>query len=144
MNRILKHSAFWSFQVINTVTAVLMTFLPKQFHESMFKNPAAVYEKLGFSNIAVEMLHNVIRGQGAVLLAVSIFIYIAGMKSRAVYLLIAIVCVFSVYAHIMTLFQHLRTEEIVSAIGNFSGLYFTILITSSVGILNCIAFFKWK
>jgi len=59
--------------------------MPKQFHESLFKNPEAVYEKLGFSTIAVEMVHNIIRGQGAVLLAVSIFIWIERTKSQSVY-----------------------------------------------------------
>jgi hypothetical protein len=121
-----------------------MTFIPKQFHESLFKNPEIVYDKLGFSSIAVEMFHNVIRGHGAVLLAVSIFIFIKGIKSRSVYLLIAIVCTLSVYAHIMTLNQHLRTEDIVRVIGNFGSLYVTIFITAAVGIMNCVVYYKWK
>ncbi len=144
MDRILMHLAFWSFQIINTFTACLMTFIPKQFHESLFKNPEIVYDKLGFSSIAVEMFHNVIRGHGAVLLAVSIFIFIKGIKSRSVYLLIAIVCTLSVYAHIMTLNQHLRTEDIVRVIGNFGSLYVTIFITAAVGIMNCVVYYKWK
>jgi len=144
MDRILMHLAFWSFQIINTLTSCLMTFIPKQFHESLFKNPEIVYDKLGFSSIAVEMFHNVIRGHGAVLLAVSIFIFIKGIKSRSVYLLIAIVCTLSVYAHIMTLNQHLRTEDIVRVIGNFGSLYVTILITAAVGIMNCVVYYKWK
>jgi hypothetical protein len=120
-----------------------MTFIPKQFHESLFKSPEAVYEKLGFSAIAVEMVHNIIRGHGAVLLAVSIFIWIERMKSRSVYLLISIVCALSVYAHIMTLHQHLKTAEIVSAIGNFGSMYATIIITVVVGILNLVVYLKW-
>ena len=120
-----------------------MTFIPKQFHESLFKNPEAVYEKLGFSAIAVEMVHNVIRGHGAVLLAVSIFLWIERMKSRSVFLLITIVCVLSVYTHIMTLHQHLKTAEIVSAIGNFGSMYITIIITAVVGIMNFVVYFKW-
>jgi len=138
------HLAFWSFQIINTLTACLMTFIPQQFHESLFKNPEIVYDKLGFSSIAVEMFHNVIRGHGTVLLAVSIFIFIKGIKSRSVYLLIAIVCTLSVYAHVMTLSQHLRTEDIVRVIGNFGSLYVTILITAAVGIMNCVVYYKWK
>jgi len=144
MDRILMHLAFWSFQIINTLTACLMTFIPQQFHESLFKNPEIVYDKLGFSSIAVEMFHNVIRGHGTVLLAVSIFIFIKGIKSRSVYLLIAIVCTLSVYAHVMTLSQHLRTEDIVRVIGNFGSLYVTILITAAVGIMNCVVYYKWK
>ena len=143
MERIVRNLAFWSFQIINTITACLMTFIPKQFHESLFKNPEAVYEKLGFSAIAVEMVHNIIRGHGVVLLAVSIFIWIERMKSRSVYLLISIVCALSVYAHIMTLHQHLKTAEIVSAIGNFGSMYATIIITAVVGILNLIVYLKW-
>ena len=120
-----------------------MTFIPKQFHESLFKNPESVYEKLGFSAIAVEMVHNIIRGHGAVLLAVSIFIWIERMKSRSVYLLISIVCALSVYAHIMTLHQHLKTAEIVSTIGNFGSMYATTIITAVVGILNLVVYLKW-
>ena len=143
MARIITNIAFWSFQIINTITACLMTFIPKQFHESLFKNPEAVYAKIGFSAIAVEMVHNIIRGHGAVLLAVSIFIWIERMKSRSVYLLISIVCALSVYAHIMTLHQHLKTAEIVNAIGYFGSMYITIIITAVVGILNLVVYFKW-
>ena len=144
MDRIFINISFWSFQVINTLTACLMTFIPKQFHESLFKNPALVYEKLGISSIAVEMFHNVIRGHGAVLLAVSIFVFLQGIKSRSVYLLISIVCALSVYAHIMTLIQHLNSEDILRVIGNFGSLYFTIFITVTVGIMNSIVYFRWS
>jgi hypothetical protein len=140
----LMRLAFWTFQIINTVTACFMTFIPKEFHESLFQNPGIVYEKLGFSSIAVEMLHNVIRGHGAVLLAVSTFIWIQGMKARSIYLLIAIVCALSVFAHVMTLAQHLRSDAIVSAIGNFASMYVTLFITAAVGILSCAAYFTWK
>ena len=143
MEQILRNLAFWSFQIINTITACLMTFIPKQFHESLLKNPEAVYEKLGFSGIAVEMVHNIIRGHGAVLLAVSIFIWIERMKSRSVFLLISIVCVLSVYAHIMTLHQHLKTAEIANAIGNFGSMYITIVITAVIIILNFVVYLKW-
>jgi hypothetical protein len=121
-----------------------MTFIPKQFHESLFKNHQIVYDRLGMSNSVVEMFHNVIRGHGAVLLAVSVFIFIQGIRSRSVYLLIALVCALSVYAHVMTLHQHLSSGEIVVAVDNFTSLYVTIFITASVGILNGIVFFGWN
>lgn len=143
MKRIFVNISFWSFQIINTLTACLMTFIPKQFHESLFKNPQSVYQKLGFSGVAVEMVHNVIRGHGAVLLAVSIFVYIQGVKSRSVYLLMAIVCALSVYAHIMTLHQHSKSDAVVMAIGDFSILNITLWITAAVGILNSIVYFCW-
>lgn len=119
-----------------------MTFVPKQFHESLFKNPVQVYEKLGISSVAVEMFHNVIRGHGAVLLAVSIFVFLQGSKSRSVYLLIFLVCVFSGYAQIMTLIQHLNSEDISKVIGNFGSLYFTIFITATVGAINFIVYLR--
>lgn len=59
MQKILQQIAFWSFQIINTLTGLLMSFFPKQFHESLFNNPQAVYANLGFSPVALEMLHNV-------------------------------------------------------------------------------------
>ena len=89
------------------------------------------------------MVHNIIRGHGVVLLAVSIFIWIERMKSRSVYLLISIMCALSVYVHIMTLHQHLKTADIVSAIGNFGSMYATIIITAVVGILNLVVYLKW-
>lgn len=144
MNRILVPIAYWSFQIINTVTAVLMTFLPRQFHESLFGNPVLVYEKLGISHVAVEMFHNNIRGHGAVLLAVSLFVFLQGIKARSVYLLISIVCALSVFAHLMTLRQHVRSEAIVTAIGSFESLYLTIGITAAVGVMNCIVYFRWS
>jgi hypothetical protein len=120
-----------------------MTFIPKQFHESLFPNPEAVYGKLGFSGIAVEMVHNIIRGHGAVLLAVSIFIWIERMKSRSTFLLISLVCALSVYAHIMTLHQHLETPEIVRAIDNFGSIYLTVIVTLVVGIMNFVVYLKF-
>lgn len=137
---VIKHLAFWSFQIINTFTGLLMTFAPKSFHESLFANPQAVYEKLGFSPIAVDMLHNVIRGHGAVLLAVSVFAWMVRMKTRSVHLLIFWVCALSVFAHIMTLWHHLTTPAVSAAIGSFASLYLTIAITAVVGILNAMVY----
>jgi hypothetical protein len=142
MDHVFRYLAFWSFQIVNTITASLMTFIPGQFHESLFSNPSIVYEKLGFSSIAVDMFHNIIRGHGAVLLAVSIFIWIEGVKSRSVHLLIFMVCTLSVYAHVMTLKQHLSEEAIIAAIGNFGSIYLAIFVTAVVGVLNGIVYFK--
>jgi len=50
MGRIITSLAFWPFQIINTITACLMTFIPKQFHESLFPNPETVYGKLKVLN----------------------------------------------------------------------------------------------
>ena len=126
MDTLLRHAAYWSFQVINTVTALLMTFVPRQFHESLFDNPARAYALLGFSETAVDMVHNVIRGHGAVLLAVSLFLWVQRMKSRSSFLLIFLVCALSVYAHAMTLGHHMGSEVVVQAIGDFKSLSFTI------------------
>jgi hypothetical protein len=43
----------------------------------------------------------------------------------------------------MTLHQHLKTAEIVSAIGNFGSMYITIIITAVVGIMNFVVYLKW-
>lgn len=144
MKILIRYLSFWSFQIINTVNAFLMTAFPKQFHESSFKNADLVYRQLGFSGVAVEMVHNVIRGHGAVLLAVSVFIWIEGMKSRHVYLLIALVCVFSVYTHLMTLSHHLNHPQVAGAIGDFGSLYGIIIITGLVGLLSGAAYVLWK
>jgi hypothetical protein len=144
MNPFLKQIAFWSFQIINSVAAFFMTFFPREFHESLFKDPEFVYAKLGFSPLAVEMTHNIIRGQGAVLLAVSIFLWIKGRKSNSAHLLISLVCLLSVYAHARTLVHHLKTTAVGTAIGSFEGLYITLVITAAVGVLNAIVYFRSK
>jgi hypothetical protein len=144
MIKILKQVAYWSFQIINTANGFLMTFLPKEFHESLFRDPPAVYAKLGFSPLAVEMTHNIIRGQGAVLLAVSIFIWIQGWKSRSVHLLIALVCLFSMYAHALTLIHHMNTAAVGEAVGGFESLNVALVITAAVGVLNAIVYFRSK
>jgi len=144
MQNILKHIAFWSFQILNTLTGFLMTFFPKDFHQSLFAYPQTVYAKLGFSPIAVEMVHNIIRAHGAALLAVSVFIWIERAKTRSVHLLIFIVCALSVYAHFMTLRQHLSSPDIVNAIGSFGTFYGTIAVTAVVGLLNAVVFFLHK
>jgi hypothetical protein len=143
MDALLRHAAFWSFQVINTVTALLMTFVPRHFHESLFDNPARAYAILGFSDTAVSMVHNVIRGHGAVLLAVSLFLWVQMTRARSSFLLIFLVCALSAYAHSMTLLHHLRTDAVVQAIGNFGSLYFTIALISAIGILNLLAWLRW-
>ena len=143
MKQMIKHLVFWFFQIVNTITALFMTFLPGPFHESLFRNPKDVYAKLGFSELAVEMLHNVIRGHGAILLAVSIFIWIERWKSRSVFLLISFVCGLSAYAHIMTLRQHLQSAEIVDAIGNFRSLSIMIAATAVIGLMSLAVYLKW-
>jgi hypothetical protein len=144
MNRTLRAIGFWSFQIINTLTGFLMTFFPKEFHESLFRNPQAVYAQLGFSPVAVEMTHNIIRGQGAVLLAVSIFLWIKGRKSNSAHLLNSLVCLLSAYAQAMTLVHHLKTTAVGTAISSFEGLYITLVITAFVGVLNAIVYFRSK
>jgi hypothetical protein len=47
-------------------------------------------------------------------------------------------------ALLMTLLQHLIVKGIVEAIGNFSSIYVTIIITGTVGILNYVVFLKWR
>ena len=78
----LRGAAFWVFQIINVATALGMFVAPRRFHESMLEHPQEVYAKLGFSGAAVEMLHNVIRGQGAALLAISCALFYLGSGAR--------------------------------------------------------------
>jgi len=61
-------TAHWVFQLINAPSALGLMLTPKRVHESMFADPPRVYKILGFSSpTAVEMVHNVLRGQGAAL-----------------------------------------------------------------------------
>ena len=114
---------FWGVQIINTLTALGRLIAPETFHEGMFENPQAAYGILGFSDTAVAMLHNVLRGQGAVLLAVSVFLFVLGRQERRSYLLIALVCGLSLIAHAATLQQHLASSVVKQAISSFGALY---------------------
>jgi len=43
----------------------------------------------------------------------------------------------------MTLNQHLKTPEVVNAIGDFGSMYITIIVTAVVGILNLFVYLNW-
>jgi hypothetical protein len=144
MNSLLRPVAFWSFQIINTLTGVGMSLNPRGFHEGLLRDPQRVYQQLGFSDVAVEMLHNVIRGQGVALLAISIFLWIVGPRERSSYLLISLTCALSVVAHLMTLRHHLSSPLVMEAIGGAESLYLAISITSIVGVLASGAYFTWR
>lgn len=144
MKLLLRYAAFWIFQVINTLTGVGMSLNPRGFHEGLLRDPQKVYQQLGFSDVAVEVLHNVIRGQGVALLAVSIFLWIVGSRQRSSYLLIALTCLLSVFAHVMTLQHHLSSPLVMEAIGGVESLYVAISITSISGVLAGATYFTWR
>jgi hypothetical protein len=144
MIKIIQRAAFGSFQIINTITAFFMTFFPRQMHESLFTNPDLAYTQLGFSPLAVSMVHNVIRGQGAVLLAISIFIFYLGWKNRASYLLMFLVCLFSLGAHAATMVHHIRHPQVLLAVGSLGSLYVAMGINVVVGFLNLETFIFWR
>ena len=144
MNGLLRYAAFWIFQVINTLTALGMSLNPRGFHEGLLRDPQRVYQQLGFSDVAVEMLHHVIRGQGVALLAISIFLWVVGARQRSSYLLIALTCLLSVVAHLMTLQHHLGSPLVMNAIGGAESLYVAIAITSISGVLAGATYFTWR
>lgn len=126
---------FWAFQVINGLTALSMFLAPKTFHESMLKEPAKIYAKLGFSETAVEMLHNVIRGQGAALLAISAYLFALGSDERSAYLLIALACGLSLCAHIATARHHAKSPLVMEAIGSLGAMYPILAINTTFALL---------
>ena len=119
----LNGAVFWVFQIFNCLTALSMFLAPCRFHESMLKNPDDAYAKLGFSDTAVEMLHNVLRGQGAALLAISCALFYMGAGSRASFLSIGLTCGFSALAHVATMRHHLRSANVMDALGNINAIY---------------------
>lgn len=84
----LNGAVFWVFQIINFSTALSMFLVPRRFHEAMLRQPQEFYARLGFSDTAVEMLHNVVRGQGAALLAISCALFYMGAGTPGSFLLI--------------------------------------------------------
>ena len=131
---------FWAFQLINGLTALSMFFAPKKFHESMLKDPKTIYAKLGFSETAVEMLHNVIRGQGAALLAITIYLFVLGSGERSAYLLIALACALSLVAHIATTRHHAKSALVMDAIGSLGAMIPILAINAVVAALAAVIY----
>ena len=134
MNTVVRLGTYWLFQALNTLTGLGLLLAPKAFHESMFENPDAAYVLLGFSETALDMLHNVLRGQGAALLAVSIFLFVLGRRDRRSYLLIFLVCGLSLVAHAFTLRHHLNSEPVRRAVGDFGPLYGMMAVNTLVAL----------
>ena len=126
---------YWIFQIINGLSSLSLVLNPKRFHESTFKNPEKVYQSLGFSDTALEMLHNVLRGQGAALLSISIYLLILGSSNPNSMILIGITCLLSGAVHIGTL-QHHRKNQLVrqSLGGSLKSIYVLIGINMMVSI----------
>jgi hypothetical protein len=111
------------FQVINGISSLSMMAFPKRFHESLMKDPERVYQSLGFSPTAIGMLHNVIRGQGAALLSISLFMAFTGPHSKQTFLLMALAATLTLISHIMTAVHHARDAKVMAAIGSLKSLY---------------------
>jgi hypothetical protein len=131
---------FWAFNVINGLTALGMFLGPRRFHESTLVDPERAYQRMGFSPTAVEMVHNVIRGQGAALLAVSLFLILRGAADPSSYLLIALVCGLSLVAHIQTALHHLRSPTVMEAIGSIKPMYVILVVNLLIGGLAAWSF----
>ena len=131
----MRHAGiYWIFQIINTLSGAGLFFFPQAAHESLFENHTHAYAVLGFSDTALAMLHNVLRGQGAALLAVSLFLFTLGSRSRHAFSLIAFVCVLSLAAHLATLHQHLGSGTVQQAISGFGALYGMIAVNALLGL----------
>lgn len=130
----IAQTVYWLFQVLNTLTAISLFLTPRKAHESMFKDPAAVYTELGFSTTALEMLHHVLRGQGAALLAISLFLYVTGPANSLTFLLIALTCGLTLIAHIATAQHHRKNPVVMKAIGTIGALIPMIGINAGVAL----------
>ncbi len=127
-------TVYWLFQILNTLTAISLFLTPRKAHESMIKNPARVYTELGFSTTALEMLHNVLRGQGAALLAISLFLFVSGPENPLTFLLIALTCSLTLFAHIATAQHHRKSPIVMNAIGSIKALLPMIGINAGVAL----------
>ena len=124
---------FWTFQVLNVPTAVGMFLFPRHFHQAMLKKPAAVYSALGFSPTAIAMLHNVLCGQGAALLAISGGVGYLRAAHPGSFLLIALTCGLSLIAHGCTALHHRKSAQVRAALGTINALY-GILLLNGLGV----------
>jgi hypothetical protein len=99
-----------------------MFLCPRRFHEAMLKQPAAVYSALGFSPTAVAMLHNMLRGQGAALLAISGGVCYLRPAHPGSFLLIALTCGLSLIAHGCIGLHHRKSAQVRAALGDIKAL----------------------
>lgn len=108
---------------------------------SMVINPKKAYSTLGFSHIAVGMLHNVIRGQGCALLAITVFLFVLGCGDANAFLLIAFTCRTAMFAHFCTFQHHQESAPVMKAIGSIDPLncmiWLNFVITVGALFLYC-------
>lgn len=140
--------AFWSFQILNSLGALGMLLDPKRTHESMIQDgsgPEKVYRELGFSETAVEMVHNLIRGHGAALLAISSSLFYLGSKNPGSLVLIGSTCYCHCIAHTFTARHHITNKKVKDVLGkNINHILVIIGINFSVGSTAWIAWYLRK
>ncbi|MGE4194921.1 MAG: hypothetical protein AB7E51_16175 [Pseudodesulfovibrio sp.] len=125
---------YWLFQLLNLPAAACLVLAPRVSHASLFSDPQRAYEALGFSPIAQDMLHNVLRGQGAALLAISLFLFFLGSRRKEGFLLIALTCLGTLFAHVATLAHHTQSPAVTAAIGSVAPLYVMIAVNGVIGM----------
>jgi len=141
---VVRKICYWVFQVLNFPASVGLLFAPRASHESLFSNPQHAYDMLGFSPVAQEMLHNVLRGQGAALLSISIFLFYVGSRSKESFILIALICFTTLSVHVATLIHHTQSSSVMAAIGSVSPLYAMIAINGVIGVTSLICWYTFK
>ena len=138
----IAHIIFWLFQVLTLPSALAMVFATRKFHESMMKEPERAYKEIGFSPTAVEMVHNVIRGQGAALLAISFFLLYTGPHQKETFLLISIASFLTLISHIMTARHHMQSETVMKALGNdLRPMYFLLFVNAVMTVSASMVFY---
>lgn len=140
---VVRKICYWAFQVLNFPASVGLLFAPRASHESLFSDPQRAYDALDFSLTAQEMLHNVLRGQGAALMTISIFLGYVGYKRKESFLLITLACLTALSAHIATLIHHTQSPAVMAAIGNVSPLYAMIAINGIIGVTGLACWYNF-
>jgi len=139
----LNAPVFYAFQVVNGLGSLGLVLDPKNTHQRLLKNPAKAYQVLGFSETALEMLHNVLRGQGAALLAVTAWLANMGPRNRESYGLIASTCLFSAAANTVTAYHHKKNSVVMSVIDELTSLYGLIALNVAVGGAALAVYLQW-
>ena len=141
--RDLESPVFYAFQVINGLGSLGLVLDPKGTHERLLKNPQKAYQVLGFSETALEMLHNVLRGQGAALLGITAALATMGPKSKDSYGLIASTCLFSAAANFITAWHHRKSSVVMSVIDELTSLYGLIALNVGIGGAALACYLNW-
>jgi hypothetical protein len=104
-------AGYWTFQLVNTTSALSFTLFTEKCHRSLVKNSDEMLETFGFGPLQYEFLLNQVRGWNTALLAISLYGFTKG-PSKDFFCLACLTSALTTFAHAMTGLHHTKEEKI--------------------------------